>query len=422
MKKQAHNYEIFYRMDIKEDTKKVKEFNFDNILPKNSCISDFRQMYLKKLSKTVVDSSTDIHKELVCKYHLCNDLLNMYLKREIVSKQPRVRYKAGNDLWEVRVKSEEMKLTTKMKTFLQVMSERGLEFLQKEDIFQDFVEIDNSTEIFVTYKGKTVHLKINLDAICPQESSEDFQQKDNVSLTTKTINEGNSRTVYPDHKLDNKLGIKIDIIGHNEVSCNPTRPRKGILKTTKHVDSSETPTQPIVELDDTDSEDDFPNQNQNTETEAKCHTIILNFVLSLRRSIPADIVLKQYFSRLLLNRQRNMLMVFHLGPLIRDQEIVLYQYISSKDASEMTDRNITSEENVGKEHPNLDSYINIWMENENKLVHQFSETKDSIKASIYEYQGLEKLQSKSERINKKKSKTDKKKEKQNIDKIDHVSS
>ncbi|CAC5382874.1 unnamed protein product [Mytilus coruscus] len=409
-------------MDIKEDPKKVKEFHFDDILPKNSCISDFRQMYLKKQSITVIDSSTEIHKELICKYNLCNDLLNMYLKREIITKQPRVRYKASNDLWEVRVKSEEMKLTTRMKAFLQVMSERGLEFLQKEDIFQDFVEIDNSTETFVTFKGKTVNLKINLDAICPQERSEDFQSEDNLSLTTKTIHEGKSTSDYPDLKLNNNAGIKIDIIGHKEVSCNPTRPRKGILKTTKHVDSLYTLTQPIVELDDTDSEDDSTNQKQDTETEAKCHSIILNFVLSLRRSIPADIVLKQFFSRLLLNRQRNMLMVFHLGPLIRDQEIVLYQYISSKDALKWTHRNITSEENEGEEHPNLDSYINIWMENENKLVHQFSETKDSIKDSIYEYQGLEKLQFKSEKIKKQKSKTDKKKEKQNTDKIDYVSS
>jgi hypothetical protein len=43
------------------------------------------------------------------------------------------------------MKSEEMKLTSSMKTFLQVISERGFEFLQNEGIFQDFVEIDNSS-------------------------------------------------------------------------------------------------------------------------------------------------------------------------------------------------------------------------------------------------------------------------------------
>jgi hypothetical protein len=54
----------------------------------------------------------------------------------------------SNELWEVKMKSEEMKLTSSMKTFLQVISERGFEFLQNEGIFQDFVEIDNSSETF----------------------------------------------------------------------------------------------------------------------------------------------------------------------------------------------------------------------------------------------------------------------------------
>jgi hypothetical protein len=55
----------------------IQEFDFSSVVPVNSSMSDFRQMYIKKQSKILLDSSTDIHRELVCKYLLCNNLLNI---------------------------------------------------------------------------------------------------------------------------------------------------------------------------------------------------------------------------------------------------------------------------------------------------------------------------------------------------------
>lgn len=366
----------------------IQEFDFSSVVTVNSSMSDFRQMYIKKQSKILLDSSTDIHRELVCKYLLCNNLLNIYLKREILTKSARVRYKMSNELWEVKMKSEEMKLTSSMKTFLQVISERGFEFLQNEGIFQDFVEIDNSSETFVLHKTKLTKLCLLLDVICPQSQSSVVQHE--------------NTTVTPNGKSNiETTGV---LLGkHVDRSCPEntplsSRPTKGILKRSRQIEHS-SPSEKkdllnVIELDDTDSEEESSNQNTDEE---KYDTLILNFVLSLRKSIPAHTILKQFFSRLIFPRQKNMLLVFHVGPLIQDQEIVLYQYICNRDLLKMShDRfHCSEEEEVSDKkqgHPNIDLYIKSWLENENKLVHQFSESTESVKCSIYEYQGLEKLQ------------------------------
>lgn len=380
---------IFFisRMD-KTKAKDIQEFDFSSVVPVNSSMSDFRQMYIKKQSKILLDSSTDIHRELVCKYQQCNNLLNMYLKREILTKSARVRYKMSNELWEVKMKSEEMKLTSRMKIFLQVISERGFEFLQNEGIFQDFVEIDNSSETFVLHKTKLTKLCLQLDVICPQNESP-VVQCENTTVTS--------------NYKSNKETIGVSSGKHVDRSCQEmtplsTRPKKGILKRSRQIEHSSSSEKKdllnVIELDDTDSEDESSNQNADEE---KYDTLILNFILSLRKSIPAHTIIKQFFSRLIFPWQQNMLLVFHVGPLIQDQEIVLYQYICNRGLLKMNHDRLhrsedekVSDKNQG--HLNIDLFIKSWLENENKLVHQFSESTESVKSSIYEYQGLEKLQ------------------------------
>ena len=365
----------------------IQEFDFSSVVSVNSSMSDFRQMYIKKQSKVLLDSSTDIHRELVCKYQLCNNLLNMYLKREILTKLARVRYKMSNELWEVKMKSEEMKLTTRMKTFLQVISERGLEFLQNEGIFQDFVEIDNSSETLVLHKKTLTKLCMQLDVICPQNQSQ-VAQHENTAATPNDKSNIETTGVLTGKHVDSCP----------EITPLSPRPTKGILKRSRQIEHSSSSEKKdllnVIELDDTDSEDESSNQNTDEE---QYDTLILNFVLSLRKSIPAHTIIKQFFSRLIFPWQQNMLLVFHVGPLIQEQEIVLYKYICNKDLLKMnhdrlhfSDEEEVSEKNKG--HPNIDLFIKSWLENENKLVHQFSESTESVKSSIYEYQGLEKLQ------------------------------
>lgn len=366
----------------------IQEFDLSSVVPVNSSMSDFRQMYIKKQSKVLLDSSTDIHRELVCKYPLCNNLLNMYLKREILTKTARVRYKMSNELWEVKMKSEEMKLTSHMKIFLQVISERGFEFLQNEGIFQDFVEIDNSSETFLLHKTKLTKLCLQLDVICPQNESP-VVQHENATVTSNCKSNIETTGVLSRKHVD---------MSRQEITPLSPRPTKGILKRSRQIEHSSSSEKKdllnVIELDDTDSEDESSNQNAEEE---KYDTLILNFVLSLRKSIPAHTIIKQFFSRLIFPWQHNLLLVFHVGPLIQEQEIVLYKYICNKDLLKMnhdrlhfSDEEEVSEKNKG--HPNIDLFIKNWLENENKLVHQFSESTESVKSSIYEYQGLEKLQ------------------------------
>ena len=287
-------YQTFLFNRMEKQIKKIEEFDFKGIVSKNSSMSDFRQLYLKKRSKIEIDSSTIIHRELVMKHELCNNLLNMYLKREILTKLPRVRYKFSNELWEVKIKSEEIKLTTKMKSFLQIMSERGFEFLQNEDVFQDFVEINNLTETFVLHKGKVVNLKLDLDIICPQDHSHSPPPK-----TTDHPLKKESFTLPPSGSFHQKDPVDINI--------KPKRQPKGILKRSKHVDhldSSETKDQQnIVEMNDSESDYDS-NDHMEEERDEEFDVLILNFVLSLRKSISAEVILKQFLSKLKLKTKQ----------------------------------------------------------------------------------------------------------------------
>jgi hypothetical protein len=186
----------------------------------NSSMSDFRQMYIKKQSKILLDSSTDIHRELVCKYLLCNNLLNIYLKREILTKSARVRYKMSNELWEVKMKSEEMKLTSSMKTFLQVISKHS---------FVSFVLCNTNVSLELSISTKSW----KIPSFCKNSNP--------LSLITKGILK---RSRQIEHSISSD--------------------KKDLLN--------------VIELDDTDSEEESSNQNTDEE---KYDTLILNFVLSL---------------------------------------------------------------------------------------------------------------------------------------------
>ena len=300
----------------------------------NEVIYDEKEIHLQRLSTAPLDCKEELFKEMLINLQICQKICLYYVKQLVIIKEPRVWFKAANDVAGLQMKIEETSLSLNLKTYLKDISKAAYKLMKEAFLLDNLVELDGERHASADIFGKKqVNLVGFMDMITLMDFHMASRKEDEIQTSTrKQINKQKNISGNADN-YKQRTESKMETFKDKEVDNNETdkQAKTQTIKTDQVQQQqkklNKLKRQTKVQESKDSSKDGESKSKEKKEAFKETSRAIVTFVLTARISVSAVQIFKQLLFLHMLPESQLYLFVCHIGPLNEDQELVLYQYI-----------------------------------------------------------------------------------------------
>lgn len=249
----------------------------------NEIISDTGEVYLKRIKDADLDCPEEMFEEILRNIEICEQVLFMSIKQKTILNETRVRFDAKNGVAEMQEKIFASKLSKDCRDYLRYASQPGYECLKVNKFFQHMVEFDAERLCKVAVHGKNTKMVCYFDIIVLMDEKPRHDPKSTEMLKNKKTSRKQAASRYKN------VNEKSENIHGNEKTAAKD---KKVNEKSKNLDK-----------------------------------VVVSVILTGRRYVNALDIFRQIIYSKILNATYFYLLVYHIGPLVEKQEIVLYEYV-----------------------------------------------------------------------------------------------
>jgi len=286
-------------------------------LDENEVLYDDDERYLKKLYEVKTSLKVESVKEVYHNVQKSREIILMNLKQRIILTEKTVRFNKNNDVPGLESKIQGSGLTTGSLQALKETCEAGYQCLKQCRLLESLVEFDSERSRDLVVFRTPVEMVAKFDMVVlvdENNSGKTGHSKKNTHINvSKDIRNGKK----PKQKCDMKNSNDQDSVEEKVASK-----RRNYSKKVKG-QNMESATENAIADDLTMSEPTFSSYSLGRAT--------ITAVFAPRGKIPAVDIYRQLLFVYTHNLAKFYLLVFHIGPLVETEKVVLYEYQAPKD-------------------------------------------------------------------------------------------
>lgn len=289
----------------------------------NEILFDESSKYVEEIFSILFDCSENLYHDMMRNLTGCKDILLMSLKQRIIMNESRVRFFARNDIAGLQAKIADINLDKECKNYLRDISSHGYKILKENHLCANLVEFDAEQSAKICIFGRKGNM---------------IGKPDLLAL------------------IDKQLGKKA-----------PKNSTKNVYKNCFKVVDRATNSKTEDKAKDADRETDSKTKDidQVSETEkdmGSLRKVAVTVAVTARNYVSVSDIFRQLLFMYLLDISQFFLLVYHIGPLVETQKVVLYEYLPPKDIVKLVksfqgiDRTGKCEQEI-KINPKTDEFV-----------------------------------------------------------------